>query len=110
MKAGRPPLSLGAHGKISTRSLGNGRARAAARVRLWDGDVHLVTAVDATASDARALLERRITARLRLSELDAWRDLTARRSVRRTHVLLARLPLELHEHRRRPNVPGTSGW
>jgi hypothetical protein len=77
MRTGRPPLEVGAHGKISTQYLGDGRTRAAARMRTWDGDIHRVTAVGETAADARALLERRMADRLRLSELHAWRYLTA---------------------------------
>lgn len=77
MRTGRPPIELGAHGKISTEDIGDGRTRAAARMRTWDGDIHRITAVGATPADARALLERRMADRLRLSELHAWRYLTA---------------------------------
>lgn len=76
MRTGRPPLELGTHGTITTRSVGNGRTCAIARLRLWDGELHQVTATADTATDARARLERRIAERLRLSELDAWRYLT----------------------------------
>lgn len=77
MRTGRPPLELGTHGKVSTFDIGDGRTRATARMRTWEGDIHQVTAVGDTAADARALLERRMADRLRLSELHAWRYLTA---------------------------------
>lgn len=67
---------MGTHGKITTCTVASGHARAVARVRLWDGELHCVTATGQTATDARALLETRIAERLRLSELDAWRYLT----------------------------------
>ncbi len=76
MRTGRPPLELGTHGTMTTRSVGNGRTCAIARLRLWDGELHRVTATADTATDARARLELRIAERLRLSELDAWRYLT----------------------------------
>ena len=76
MKPGRPPLELGTFGKISTRSAGNGRTCAIARLRLWDGELHRVTATAASAHTARALLKLRMAERLRLSELNAWRYLT----------------------------------
>lgn len=76
MRTGRPPLEMGTHCKITTRTVASGHVRASARVRLWDGELHRVTATSQTATDARALLEIRITERLRLSELDAWRYLT----------------------------------
>ncbi|MFH8250253.1 hypothetical protein ACH3VR_07800 [Microbacterium sp. B2969] len=78
MRTGRPPLELGTHGKITTRAVGNGRTCAIARLRLWDGELHRVTATADAAPAARALLELRIAERLRLSELDAWRYLTPR--------------------------------
>lgn len=59
MRTGRPPLELGTHGKVSTYDI-DGRTRAIARMRTWDGDIHQVTAVGDTAPDARALLERRM--------------------------------------------------
>lgn len=74
---GTTALELGTHGKVSTCDIGDGRSRATARMRTWDGDIHQVTAVGDTAADARALLERRMADRLRLSELHAWRYLTA---------------------------------
>lgn len=77
MRMGRPALELGSHGKISTQDVGDGRTRAVARMRTWDGDIHRFSAVGDTAADARALLERRMADRLRLSELHAWRYLTA---------------------------------
>lgn len=76
MKAGRPPLEHGTHGKITTRTVRSGQTCAIARVRLWDGEVDRLTATADTASNARALLKLRIADRLRLSELDAWRYLT----------------------------------
>lgn len=76
MRTGRPPLELGTHGKITTRTVGSGHAYAMARVRLWDGEILRVTATADTASDARVLLKLRMAERLRLSELDAWRYLT----------------------------------
>lgn len=77
MRQGRPPLTLGTHGNITTRTVGSGRTCARARLRLWDGEVHRITATAETESAARALLEVRIAERLRLSELNAWRYLTA---------------------------------
>jgi len=76
MRTGRPPLELGTHGKITTRSVGNGRTCAIARLRLWDGELHRVTATAETAPAARALLKLRMAEQLRLSELNAWRYLT----------------------------------
>jgi hypothetical protein len=76
MRTGRPPLEFGTHSTITTRSVGNGRTCAIARLRLWDGELHRVTATADTATGARAQLELRIAERLRLSELDAWRYLT----------------------------------
>lgn len=76
MRPGRPPLELGAHGKITTRTVASGHVFALARLRLWDGDIIRVTATADTAADARALLKLRMAERLRLSELDAWRYLT----------------------------------
>jgi hypothetical protein len=76
MRPGRPPLELGAHGKITTRTVASGHVLALVRVRLWDGDIARVTATADTAADARALLKLRMAERLRLSELDAWRYLT----------------------------------
>lgn len=76
MRSGRPPLELGAHGKITTRTVASGHACALARMRLWGGDIIRVTATADTAADARALLKLRMAERLRLSELDAWRYLT----------------------------------
>lgn len=77
MRMGRPALDLGRHGKISTHDIGDGRTRAVARMRTWGGDIHRVSVVADTAANARALLERRMADRLRLSELHAWRYLTA---------------------------------
>lgn len=77
MKAGRPPLEWGTHGKITTRTVASGRVHASARLRLWDGELHRVTATADTASEASARLKLRIADRLRLSELDSWRYLTA---------------------------------
>lgn len=77
MKAGRPPLTLGAHGKIMTERLDGGRFRASARIRTWDDEVHRVTATGDAAADARALLQERLTERLRTSELSVWRSLTS---------------------------------
>lgn len=77
MRPGRPPLPLGGHGKITTRTVASGHVVALARVRLWGGDITRVTATADTAADARALLKLRMAERLRLSELDAWRYLTA---------------------------------
>ena len=76
MRPGRPPLELGAHGKITTRTVASGHVFALARMRLWDGDILRVTATARTASDARVLLKLRMAERVRLSELDAWRYLT----------------------------------
>ena len=76
MLTGRPPLEWGTHGKITTRTVASGHVRASARLRLWDGELHRMTATASTASDARARLQTRIIERLRLSELDAWRYLT----------------------------------
>lgn len=76
MRPGRPPLELGAHGNITTRTVASGHVFALARVRLWDGDIIRVTATADTAADARALVQLRMAERLRLSELDAWRYLT----------------------------------
>ena len=76
MRTGRPPLEWGTHGKITTRTGASGHVRAIARVRLWDGELHRMTATASTASDACARLQTRITERLRMSELDAWRYLT----------------------------------
>jgi hypothetical protein len=76
MKAGRPPLELGTHGKITTRTVASGRVFALARMRLWDGDIVRVDATADTAAEARVLLKLRMAERLRLSELDAWRYLT----------------------------------
>jgi hypothetical protein len=77
MKAGRPPLELGAHGKITTRTVASGHVFALARMRLWDGELHRVTATADSAPSARALLKLRMAERLRLSELNAWRYLTS---------------------------------
>jgi len=74
---GRPALPLGAHGKIAIRPTGSGRFRASTRLRTWDGETCLVAAVCGAAPDARALLDVRIEEKLRLSELDIWRYLTA---------------------------------
>lgn len=76
MRPGRPPTELGAHGKITTRTVASGHVFALARMRLWDGNTIRVTATADTTSDARALLKLRMAERLRLSELDAWRYLT----------------------------------
>lgn len=65
---------LGTHRNITTRSVGSGRTCAIARLRLWDGELHRVTATADTAPAARTL-ELRIAERLRLSELHAWRYL-----------------------------------
>ncbi|MFC8681538.1 hypothetical protein ACFT30_08445 [Microbacterium ureisolvens] len=77
MKQGRPPLSIGAHGKIATERIDGGRFRASARLRTWDDEVHRVTATDNTAARAQALLKRRMSELLRKSELSVWRTITA---------------------------------
>ena len=75
MKPGRPPLSLGAHGKISITGV-DGRFRALARLRTWDDQVHRVIVTGDTPDDARAQLKQRMTEELRTSELFARRSLT----------------------------------
>ncbi|MGX5696428.1 hypothetical protein ACWKWP_09540 [Agromyces soli] len=77
MKAGRTPLTLGAHGKITTDRLDIGRFRASARIRTWDDEVHRVTATGDSAADAQAVLQERLAERLRVSELSVWRSLTS---------------------------------
>lgn len=77
MRTGRPPLEWGTHGKITTRTVASGHVRAMTRLRLWDGELHRVTATGRTAADARASLQLRIAEWLRFSELDAWRHPTA---------------------------------
>lgn len=76
MRTGRPALEMGTHGTITTRVVASGQTCAIARLRLWDGELHRVTATADTASAACALLKERMAERLRLSELDGWRYLT----------------------------------
>lgn len=45
MRLGRPPLSLGQHGKIATENIDGGRFRASTRIRTWDDEVRRVTAI-----------------------------------------------------------------
>ncbi|MGW9631874.1 hypothetical protein ACWGST_14325 [Agromyces sp. NPDC055520] len=76
MRPGRSPLEMGTHGTITTRVVASGQTCAIARLRLWDGELHRVTATADTASAACALLKERMAKRLRFSELDGWRYLT----------------------------------
>ncbi|GAA5208223.1 hypothetical protein GCM10025774_16460 [Microbacterium kyungheense] len=78
MRTGRPPLEMGTHGTITTHVVASGQTCAIARLRLWDGELHRVTATADTAPAARALLKERMAERLRFSELDGWRYLTPR--------------------------------
>lgn len=76
MRSQRPTPAIGTHGRIATRTLDDGRVRATAQLRLWDERVEQLVAIGDTADDAYVMLQLHIIARLRLSELDAWRDLT----------------------------------
>lgn len=76
MRSQRATPAIGRHGRIATRILDDGRVRATAQLKLWDERVEQLVAIGDTVDDAYVMLQLHIIARLRLSELDAWRDLT----------------------------------
>lgn len=76
MRSQRATPAIGTHGRITTRTLDDGRIHATSQLTLWDERVEQLVAIGETADDACVMLQLQIIARLRLSELDAWRDLT----------------------------------